>query len=155
MKVTSHQSIQTTRVTAITLTTVVAALTIEAAAVIEATIEAIEVAVAATEAIIKISEGVKEVAAPGGINNDSLVISTISKLCKIDRIDLLITITEEETEAALTGLQEEVEATEAVLVVNMKTRVKILVRKKLALNLHSTVINQFNKNEKYQFSLCV
>lgn len=155
MKVTSHQSIQTTRVTAITLTTVVAALTIEAAAVIEATIEAIEVAVAATEAIIKISEGAKEVAAPGGINNDSLVISTISKLCKIDRIDLLIAITEEGTEAALTGLQEEVEATEAVLVVNMKTRVKTLVRKKLALNQHSTVINQFNKNEKYQFSLCV
>ena len=148
-KVTNLLSILITRVTATTLTTVVAAPTTEAPpVVIEVTIEATEV-----EAITEVM--VTEVA-PGVTNHDSLVILTTSKQCKTVRTNLP-TVAAALTTEALIGSREEAEVIEALLAVNLKTKVKTSVRKKLALRLHSIVIksNLFSRNEECQFSLCV
>ena len=146
---TNHLSIPITRVTATTLTTVVAAPTTEAPpVVIEVTIEATEV-----EAITEVM--VTEVA-PGATSHDSLVILTTSKQCKTVRINLP-TVAAALTTEALIGSREAVEAIEVLLAANLKTRVKTSVRKKLALRLHSIVIKSspFSKNEECQFSVCV
>ena len=146
---TNHLSIPITRVTATTLTTVVAAPTTEAPPV------AIEVAIEATE-VEAITEVMVTEVAPGATSHDSLVILTTSKQCKTVRINLP-TVAAALTTEALIGSREAVEAIEVLLAANLKTRVKTSVRKKLALRLHSIVIKSspFSKNEECQFSVCV
>ena len=78
---TNHLSIPITRVTATTLTTVVAAPTTEAPPVV------IEVAIEATE-VEAITEVMVTEVVPGVTNYDSLVILTTSKQCKTVRINL-------------------------------------------------------------------